>query len=130
MSDDAGRSTDEGIARRRFLKGAATVAWATPLILTMNPVPAHAQSCLPNGGPCDACVGMPCCDADPPDDGGCCCSDDLVPGCSGVCVAVDADCADMNVTPATEFTCFVPAPPSMAAGRSRPASFGAKGPKG
>ncbi len=126
---DAGRMSEDGIERRRFLKGAATVAWATPLILTMTAHQAGAQamSCLPNGGACDACVGMPCCDADPPDDGGCCCSDALVPGCGGVCVAVDADCAAMNVTPATEFTCFVPIPNGFAAaGRSR---SGAKGPK-
>lgn len=129
MSDDAGRFTEDGIERRRFLKGAATVAWATPLILTMTAHQAGAQamSCLPNSGPCDACTGMPCCDADPPDDGGCCCSDALVPGCGGVCVAVDADCDAMNVTPATEFTCFVPA--SAAAGfAGRSAGKGAKSP--
>ena len=130
MSDDAGRRSEDGIERRRFLKGAATVAWATPLILTMTAHQAGAQgmSCLPNGGPCDACQGMVCCDADPPDDGGCCCSDDNVPGCGGTCVAVDADCEAMNVTPATAFTCFVPLPPGFAAGRSAPFS-GSKGPK-
>ena len=129
MSDDAGRATEDGIERRRFLKGAATVAWATPLILTMTSGPAYAQSCLPNGGPCDACQGMPCCDADPPADGGCCCSDANAPGCGGICVAVDANCAAMNTTPATDFTCFVPLPPAgFAAAQSAPLS-GTKGAK-
>src|SRR5918999_989320 len=99
MSDDAGRIAEEGIERRRFLKGAATVAWATPMILTMTAHQAGAQamSCIPNNTPCDACQGMPCCDEDPPDDGGCCCSDANAPECGGVCVAVDANCAAMNV---------------------------------
>jgi hypothetical protein len=131
MSDDARIGTEEGIERRRFLKGAATVAWATPLILTMSAHQAGAQgmSCLPNGGPCDACFGMPCCDEDLPDDGGCCCSDALVEGCVGVCVAVDADCADMNVSPATEFVCWVPEPEMALGGRSRAMPTGSKGPK-
>jgi hypothetical protein len=122
MSDDAGHTTEDGIERRRFLKGAATVAWATPLILTMTAHQAGAQamSCLPNGGVCDACQGMPCCDADLPDDGGCCCSDALLTTeCSGICVAVDADCYAMNeLGGVTDFRCYVPIPPGFAAGRS------------
>lgn len=39
--------------RREFLKQAATVAWATPLILTMAAPSASAQvSCIPAGSPC------------------------------------------------------------------------------
>ncbi len=34
---------EEGQARRRFLKQAGTVAWASPLILTMMSRAAHAQ---------------------------------------------------------------------------------------
>ena len=116
------------IERRRFLKQAVIVAWATPTVLTISARRAGAQaaSCMPNGGPCDACQGLACCDADPPDDGGCCCSDALAPGCGGVCVGVDADCADLNATPATEFRCYVPVPPGSASSRR---SSG-KGPKG
>ena len=52
--------------RRRFLKQVGTVAWASPLILTMTARGAGAQalSCLPLGTPCGnysvsagACVG-------------------------------------------------------------------------
>ena len=35
--------SEEGVARRRFLKQAATVAWASPLIVTMMSRTAHAQ---------------------------------------------------------------------------------------
>lgn len=35
--------TEEGQARRRFLKQAGTVAWASPFILTMMSRAAHAQ---------------------------------------------------------------------------------------
>lgn len=34
---------EQGQARRRFLKQAATVAWASPLIVTMMSRAAHAQ---------------------------------------------------------------------------------------
>lgn len=75
----------EGMERRRFLKAAATVAWATPAILTLAANRAGAQSCVPHGASCDACFGVNCCivagDAIP-----CCCSDpnDLTT-CAGVC---------------------------------------------
>ena len=32
-----------GVDRRKFIKGAATVAWATPLVLTVGATSAHAQ---------------------------------------------------------------------------------------
>jgi hypothetical protein len=41
------------LERRRFLKQAATVAWATPFILTMTSERASAQaSCVPTGASC------------------------------------------------------------------------------
>lgn len=40
-------------SRREFLKKAGTVAWMSPLILTMTSSAAHAQgSCLPDGLDC------------------------------------------------------------------------------
>ena len=124
MSEDAG-TPEQGLERRRFLKGAATVAWAAPMILTMSARPAGAQvgaSCLPNGGPCDACQGMNCCDASGPADGGCCCSDANVEDCPGVCVAVDANCALLNTT-GTDFTCYAPGPLNVSSvGRARVSS--------
>lgn len=36
--------TEEGQARRRFLKQAGTVAWASPFIVTMMSRAAHAQT--------------------------------------------------------------------------------------
>src|SRR3712207_7698793 len=51
----------EGMERRRFLRAAATVAWATPAILTLTANRAGAQSCVPQGASCDVCVGVNCC---------------------------------------------------------------------
>jgi hypothetical protein len=82
--------TQEGMERRRFLKAAATVAWATPAILTLTANRAGAQSCVPQGASCDACVGVNCCIA-PGDPTPCCCSDyndDTT--CAGVCRTHDA----------------------------------------
>lgn len=62
-------------SRRDFLRQAATVAWATPLILTMAAPSASAQgSCIPAGSPCGNDV-----------DGICIPSHTLQP-CCGVCV--------------------------------------------
>lgn len=57
--------------RRQFLKKAATVAWATPLVLTVGASRAGAQgvSCLPSlticgipdGGGCDTTGFTACC---------------------------------------------------------------------
>jgi hypothetical protein len=47
------------IERRRFLREAATVAWATPVIWTLMSQAAGAQSC--------AGSGVRCCDACSPD---------------------------------------------------------------
>ena len=33
----------EGVDRRRFLKGAATIAWAAPVIATLSTSPAYAN---------------------------------------------------------------------------------------
>jgi hypothetical protein len=46
--------TDEGQARRRFLKQAGTVAWASPFIVTMMSRAAQAQP-----GPCGVQVESP-----------------------------------------------------------------------
>ena len=77
--------TREGMERRRFLKAAATVAWATPAILTLAANRAGAQSCVPQGAPCEACVGVNCCLAGS-DTLPCCCSDaNDTTTCAGVC---------------------------------------------
>jgi hypothetical protein len=82
---------DAELERRQFLKGAATVAWATPLILTVVGDNAGAQSCVPLGAPCDACVGVNCC-IQGNDPFPCCCSDaDDPTTCAGVC-RTHADC--------------------------------------
>ena len=82
---EADLSHHEGMERRRFLKAAATVAWATPAILTLTANRAGAQSCVPQGAPCDACVGVNCCIAGG-DTTPCCCSDaNDVTTCAGVC---------------------------------------------
>jgi hypothetical protein len=61
--------TEEGQARRRFLKQAGTVAWASPFIVTMMSRAAHAQApcgvqALDAGLPpaifCDTTGGTPC----------------------------------------------------------------------
>lgn len=75
----------EGMERRRFLKAAATVAWATPAIMTLTANRAGAQSCVPLGAPCDACEGINCC-LSSGDPFPCCCSDpDDDTTCDGVC---------------------------------------------
>ena len=55
-SESTGRAMKMGhhANRRDFLKQAGTVAWATPIILTMAADPARAQatSCLAPGEPC------------------------------------------------------------------------------
>jgi hypothetical protein len=82
---EADLAAQEGMERRRFLKAAATVVWATPAILTLTANRAGAQSCVPRGAPCDACQGVNCCvqGGDPIP---CCCSDpDDVTTCDGVC---------------------------------------------
>ena len=59
----------EAVDRRRFLKGAATVAWAAPVIATLSASPAYA-ACIPQNGLCsgappncgtsDCCTGLSC----------------------------------------------------------------------
>ena len=99
----------EGIERRRFLKGAATVAWATPAILTLTANRAGAQSCIPQGSPCDACVGVNCCIAGS-DPLPCCCSDaNDTTTCAGVCRTQAACAALFPGGPANDpDSCFYP----------------------
>jgi hypothetical protein len=58
------RSTQSTIDRRAFLRRAAIVAWATPVVLTLSQSRAGAQTtCVPCG---QACInrergGVPCC---------------------------------------------------------------------
>ena len=61
----------EAVDRRRFLKGAATVAWAAPVIVTLSASPAYAR-CKPQGEVCSSlgaggtcgtgncCTGLTC----------------------------------------------------------------------
>jgi hypothetical protein len=47
--------------RRKFLRRTATVAWATPLLLTLPAGRAGAQgSCAPDGFPCGEWNGTSC----------------------------------------------------------------------
>ena len=48
--------------RRAFLRRTATVAWATPLLLTLSAgrVGAQAPSCAPGGTPCGVWNGTNC----------------------------------------------------------------------
>lgn len=102
----------EGMERRRFLKAAATVAWATPAILTLTANRAGAQSCIPQGAPCDACIGINCCIAGT-DPLPCCCSDiDDITTCAGVCRAQSACMSLFPGGPTTDpNSCFYPGGP-------------------
>ena len=48
--------------RRKFLQRTATVAWGTPLLLTLSASQAGAQfpSCAPEGAPCGTWTGSAC----------------------------------------------------------------------
>jgi len=52
---------DESIDRRRFLRRAGTVAWSTPVIMTVLASRAGAQPCGQLGGPCSPTTPRPCC---------------------------------------------------------------------
>jgi hypothetical protein len=58
---------DESIDRRRFLRRAGTVAWSTPVIMTVLASRAGAQPCLVKGQGCspttpgECCTGLICC---------------------------------------------------------------------
>ncbi|MDQ3915608.1 MAG: hypothetical protein M3323_09825 [Actinomycetota bacterium] len=88
---DADLVAQEGMERRRFLKAAGTIAWATPAILTLTANRAGAQSCVPHNAPCDACAGVNCC-IQTGDSLPCCCSNPATPDCGGVC-RTQAACA-------------------------------------
>jgi hypothetical protein len=87
---EADLTAREGMERRRFLKAAGTIAWATPAILTLTASRAGAQSCVPHNAPCDACVGVNCCIASG-ESLPCCCSDPNSPVCGGTC-KTQAEC--------------------------------------
>lgn len=87
------REGSAGFDRRRFIKGAATVAWATPLILTLGASAANAQN-LPVPSPA-ACIpaankpeGCPCSSSAQCADG-CCCG----PGAGGGLCTSATTCA-------------------------------------
>ncbi len=105
------QAATEAIERRRFLKRAGTVVWATPVILTLIPDPVAGQSapgCVPQGAPCDACVGVNCCIAGS-DPLPCCCSDPNDPTCAGVCRSQAACQAIHPGGPASDpDACFYP----------------------
>ncbi len=52
---------DEAIDRRRFLRRAGTVAWTTPVIMTVLASRAGAQVCRTLGQTCSATTPMRCC---------------------------------------------------------------------
>jgi hypothetical protein len=114
-NDRMAHGATEGVERRTFLKGAATVAWATPLILTMTSGRAGAASpaCIPVNMACNACTGPQCCDVDGAPDGGCCCSPPDIDICDGFCRGTDASCEQgpipnlpaLNPVP---FRCYAP----------------------
>jgi hypothetical protein len=69
VTEDKNVLSEEGQARRRFLKQAGAVAWASPFIVTMMSRAAHAQGpcgvqALDAGLPpalfCDTSGGTPC----------------------------------------------------------------------
>lgn len=45
------------VDRRRFIRSAAVVAWAAPVISTLGTGPAYAQACVPAGGQCGTLTG-------------------------------------------------------------------------
>ncbi len=81
----------ENVERRRFLQAGLTVAWATPVILTLGASPASAQSCMPVGATCDACEGIACCVPAGAPFSCCCSTDDSCPDPAQVC-RTPADC--------------------------------------
>jgi hypothetical protein len=84
------RQGSTGFDRRRFIKGAATVAWATPAILTLGAGSANAQ--VPSPGQCLGSTGRPenCpCSASSQCAGGCCC--DYTSTGNGFCTT-EGDC--------------------------------------
>jgi hypothetical protein len=64
MTDSGSGSSTNNIERRRFLRQAATVAWATPTILTLMSSRAGAQ--VGPVQPCGRDLGGGNCENDPP----------------------------------------------------------------
>ncbi len=56
-----GELSSELIERRRFLKRAATVAWAVPVVYTLTTGPAHAQVILCGTAVGGVCPNTPAC---------------------------------------------------------------------
>ena len=53
----------EAVDRRRFLKGAATVAWAAPVIATLSASPAYAVDCIRRDRECTGNLSGTICEA-------------------------------------------------------------------
>lgn len=91
------RQQSTALDRRRFIKGAATVAWAAPVVLTLGASAAHAQlpavspaQCLGSSGRPEGC---PCTTAGQCADGCCCTLDVTAPG--GGCTSA-SNCDDLG----------------------------------
>lgn len=122
-------AAQEGVERRRFLKAAATVAWASPLILTMTASRAGAQSCIPRGATCSACPGGLNCCIQGSDTLPCCCSNASdVTTCAGVC-RTQSECITLFPGgPSTNPTsCFYPGGTGVTTTASLTASGKSKG---
>ena len=90
------RERSNGVDRRKFIKGAATVAWATPLVLTVGATSAHAQ--VPSPPNCLGATGRPqgCpCTTSSNCAGGCCCSAGGPIGAAGGCTSA-SNCANLG----------------------------------
>lgn len=49
------------VDRRRFLRRAAVIAWAAPVVATLGSGPAYAQTCVPAGDACGTFTGGSTC---------------------------------------------------------------------
>jgi hypothetical protein len=87
---------DSNFDRRKFIKGAATVAWATPLILTLGASQAGAQ--IPSPGSCVGAIkddGCPCVGSSDCTGGCCCTAPSFIGGLctdSGTCGMLSGTC--------------------------------------
>ncbi len=84
MIDRESELNEQGRARRRFLKQAATVAWASPFIVTMMSRTAHAQPIVCGTQDASGCnlTGLPCGTA------GACVPDPGNPGIGNDCICL------------------------------------------
>lgn len=95
-----------GVDRRKFIRGAATVAWATPLILSLSSVGDKAHAQVASQNPCGGLPGdgdgsvlelCPCADSDDCADG-CCCTGGVNPFDQGGLCATSGDCTTATGT--------------------------------